>query len=325
MNRGILRKKAFWIIAAFVLFVWLNNSSVFVDGSGKRPALLAHRGLAQTFDVEKVQWNTNTARIIHKPEHPYLENTIPSMEAAFRCGADIVEFDVQLTKDKQLAVFHDYALEFRTDGKGKVSDYTMAELRKLDVGYGYTADNGKTYPFRGKSVGMMPSVDDVFEAFPDKEFLVHIKDSGAETGRLLDEHVRKTAPGAMGRISVYGDGEAVRYLKNKYPEMKVLTKPILMKALLLYELVGWTGYTPKAARNLEIHLPLRYARLLWGWPGRFLQRMDRANTRVVLVNGTGGFSSGFDSANDLKKLPRNYSGCIWTNRIDKVAPLVKGE
>ena len=49
--------------------------------------------------------------MIAAPEHPYLENTIPSMKA-FNSGADIVEIDVQLTKDEQFAVFHDWKLDF---------------------------------------------------------------------------------------------------------------------------------------------------------------------------------------------------------------------
>jgi glycerophosphoryl diester phosphodiesterase len=53
---------------------------------------------------------------------------------------DIVEFDIRVTKDKQLAVFHDHLLEYRTEKAGQVSDYTMQELRQLDVGYGYTFD-----------------------------------------------------------------------------------------------------------------------------------------------------------------------------------------
>lgn len=47
----------------------------------------------------------------------------------------------------------------------------MNELKKLDVGYRYTADNGESYPFRGKGIGMMPSLDEVFAAFPNREFL----------------------------------------------------------------------------------------------------------------------------------------------------------
>ena len=107
------------------------------------------------------------------------------MQAAFDLGADVVELDVQLTKDNKLAVFHDFTLEYRTDGKGDVIDYTMAELKTLDVGYGYTADNGRTYPFRGKGIGLMPELNEVFSSFPDKELLIHVKDGNIKTYEVL--------------------------------------------------------------------------------------------------------------------------------------------
>ena len=72
------------------------------------------------------------------------------MQAAFDLGADVVELDIRLTKDNKLAVFHDYTLEYRTDGTGQVRDYIMEELKALDIGYGYTADNGQTYPLEVK-------------------------------------------------------------------------------------------------------------------------------------------------------------------------------
>jgi glycerophosphoryl diester phosphodiesterase len=310
-------------LLALISFMWINNSSLLIAKSDKEPLLLAHRGLAQTFSVQDLKWNTNTAKMIHMPEHPYLENTISSMQKAFDCGADIVEFDVRVTKDRKLAVFHDYTLEFRTNGFGNVADHTMAELKKLDIGYGYTADGGKTFPFRGKHIGMMPVIDEVFGAFPKKEFLIHIKDGGRGAGELLDAHLRKMDPDQLRRISLYGDENAIRYISAKHPEIKVLTVPILKKALLWYELIGWTGYVPKAARNIQIHLPLNYAKYLWGWPDRFIQRMDAVNSRFVAVNGSGEFSSGFDSKEDLSKLPDDYSGCIWTNRIDMISLYIK--
>ena len=33
-----------------------------------------------------------------------------------------------------------------------------AELEALDIGHGYTADGGATFPFRGKAVGEMPTL-----------------------------------------------------------------------------------------------------------------------------------------------------------------------
>ena len=50
--------------------------------------------------------------------------------------------------------------------------------------------------------------------------------------------------------------------------------------------------------------------------------MDDVNTHVVLMNETGGYSAGFNNEEDLKKLPENFSGCIFTDRIDKIKPLI---
>ena len=76
----VKRKKFLWA-AVFFLLLWANNTSMFADRQGEYK-LLAHRGLAQTFDVSAVEWDTNTAEIIDEPDHPFLENTIESMEAA---------------------------------------------------------------------------------------------------------------------------------------------------------------------------------------------------------------------------------------------------
>lgn len=168
-KKRLYQRKIVWVLAVIVAFVFLNNSSFLTRQAwhaDERPLLLAHRGLAQTFPMEGITGETNTARRIYEPEHPYLENTIPSMEAAFLAGADIVELDVQRTKDGQLAVFHDAELGYRTEAKGSVKDYTMQELKTLDAGYGYTADQGVTYPFRGKGIGLIPSLDEVLSHFP---------------------------------------------------------------------------------------------------------------------------------------------------------------
>jgi glycerophosphoryl diester phosphodiesterase len=45
----------------------------------------------------------------------------------------------------------------------------------------------------------------------------------------------------------------------------------------------------------------------------------------MVVAGDGGWSEGFDTPEDLTRLPDNYNGGIWTNRIDKIAPLIQKE
>ncbi|SFA85402.1 glycerophosphoryl diester phosphodiesterase [Bacillus sp. UNCCL13] len=39
--------------------------------------------------------------------------------------------------------------------------------------------------------------------------------------------------------------------------------------------------------------------------------------------GDGGFSEGFDKKEDLERLPEEFDGIIWTNRMDVIAPLLK--
>lgn len=319
----MFKNKLVWCILILVAFIYLNNSSRFIKQRPGNPLLLAHRGLAQTFRIEGLTNETNTARRIYPPEHPFLENTIPSMAAAFQHGADIVEFDILPTKDGRLAVFHDWTLEYRTNGRGMLRDYTMAELKLLDVGYGYTADEGRTFPFRGRGVGLIPSMEEVLVAFPDASFLIHIKTNDDRDGERLAEYLATLSEPRRGQLAVYGGDQPIARLHEQLPKMRVMSKATLKKALLTYMAVGWTGYIPRACRNTQLHLPIKYARFLWGWPRRFLRRMDRVNTRVVLVEGDGQFSEGFDSVADLKKLPPGYTGVIWTNRIDRIGPAVK--
>ena len=312
------KKKIILVIGIFLFGLWANNTSLFLDKSGEYK-LLAHRGLAQTFDVSIVNWDTNTAEIIYEPEHPYLENTIDSMKVAFEYGADVVELDIQLTKDKKLAVFHDYDLSMRTEGTGSVGDWTMEELKTLDVGYRYTADGGKSFPFRGKGTGLMPEFTEILEMFPDKDLLIHMKDGDIETAEVLWEYLKDMSAERLSQITVYGNEAGLVYLREQNSNMRVLSGKRLKEAVLKYELLGWTGYIPNEIKNMEIHIPLMYAKALWGWPNKFVERMESVNTRVVIVEGNGKWSEGFDTEESLTKIPSGYTGYVWTNRIDVVS------
>lgn len=316
-----MKKKMILILILLVSFIYLNNSSIFVKRRAGAPLLLAHRGAHQTFSMEGITGSTNTARRIYQPEHSYLENTIPSMEEAFRVGADIVEFDIHPTTDGQFAVFHDWILEYRTNGQGVTREHSMEELKALDIGYGYTADNGATFPFRGKGIGLMPSFDEVLTHFPERAFLIHIKSNDPQEGERLLEYLKALPEERLELLAVYGGDQPIALLKKGLPKLRVMSKETLKKALLSYMAIGWTGYIPSSMRGAQLHIPDKYACLLWGWPYRFLRRMEKVDTRVILVKGDGRFSEGFDTIEDLERIPPNFAGGIWTNRIDKIGPV----
>ncbi|NMO98254.1 glycerophosphodiester phosphodiesterase family protein [Paenibacillus lemnae] len=326
MNRfkKILKSKVFMFFAALFVFIYITNSSQFAKEPQHGPLLLAHRGLGQTFSLDGVVNDTCTAERIYTPEYSYLENTIPSMKAAFEAGADIVEFDIHITKDNQFAVFHDWTLGCRTDMEGVTRDYTMAQLKRADIGYGYTADGGLTFPFRYKGIGMMPSLSEVLDRFPDKSFLIDVKSNDPEEGKLLASYLSKLPKKQQDLLAVYGGDEPIVALKEEMPQMRVMSKATMKKCLIPYLSAGWTGIIPAACKHTQLHIPEEMAKWLWGWPQKFQNRMEDADTRVIVVGGDGGeFSSGFDSPVDIERLPSNYSGGIWSNRIDRIGPIYK--
>ncbi|MBP2242120.1 glycerophosphoryl diester phosphodiesterase [Cytobacillus eiseniae] len=316
-------KRTAMILSFLLLFMFVNNSNLFTKERSERPTLLSHVGMSQTYPMEGVTGDTCTAERIYEPEHPYIGNTIPSMEAAFHEGADVVELDIHPTKDGEFAVFHDWSLECRTNGKGVTRDQTMTELKKLDVGYGYTADNGKTYPFRGKGIGLMPTLHEVLTYFPDKQFLINIKSDDPDEGVKLADYLSTFPKERVSQLSAYGGNQPIAALKRELPNLRVMSMESMKSCLIPYVTVGWTGYTPSACKNTQVHIPEKIAPLLWGFPAKFLNRMDNANTRVVLVAGNGKWSEGFDDAQDIERLPANYNGMIWTNRVDVIAPIIK--
>jgi glycerophosphoryl diester phosphodiesterase len=66
----------------------------------------------------------------HRPE-----NTLVSFASALEVGAELVELDVQLTKDGHAVVLHDPALDRTTSGRGRVTELTLAEVRAVSAGY----------------------------------------------------------------------------------------------------------------------------------------------------------------------------------------------
>jgi glycerophosphoryl diester phosphodiesterase len=62
------------------------------------------------------------------------ENTLAAFMLAAELGADGIELDVQLSKDGQVVVIHDFTLETTTNGHGPVGAKTLAELQELDAG-----------------------------------------------------------------------------------------------------------------------------------------------------------------------------------------------
>lgn len=100
--------------------------------------------------------------------HP--ENTIAAFRAAIDAGAHMIEFDVQPTKDGKMVVIHDGTVDRTTNGKGKVSDLALSEIKKLDAG------SWKAPEFANERI---PTLQEVLSIMPYNVWLnIHVKGEG---------------------------------------------------------------------------------------------------------------------------------------------------
>jgi glycerophosphoryl diester phosphodiesterase len=157
------------ILTTKTLFVELLLKLCFVSLTIAQPSpvtmpqrgLCAHRGCMDT--------------------HP--ENTLPAFQQAIALGAQMIEFDIQLTKDSAMVIMHDETVDRTTNGQGRVSDLTLAEVRLLDAG------SKKDARFAGTGV---PTFEEVLAIMPRNVWLnCHLK-GGATVGRMAAEMVRKS-------------------------------------------------------------------------------------------------------------------------------------
>jgi glycerophosphoryl diester phosphodiesterase len=139
------------------------------------------------------------------------ENTLESLQQAVALGADAVEFDLHVTADGVLVLLHDPTLDRTTSGRGPVARRTLAELRDIDAGARFTTDGGRSFPWRGRSVGV-PTFDEVVEALPaDLPLIIELK-TPAATSPIRDAISRH---GIAHRVIVAGfDARAVHPLRG---------------------------------------------------------------------------------------------------------------
>ena len=128
------------------------------------------------------------------------ENTLVSFERGVLGGAQAIEMDVHRAASGELVVFHDPTLDRTTDGSGPVEAMSLPELQRLDAGYRFTLDHGRSFPFRASGVGI-PTLDQAVEACGDLPLIIEVKSAAAGLG--LGDWLREHP--ARSRILVGGE------------------------------------------------------------------------------------------------------------------------
>ena len=222
------------------------------DSDGmKKPWVIAHRGASG-----------------HAPE-----NTLAAFQRAVELGAGFIETDLHLTRDARFVAIHDDTLERTTNGRGRVHDFTLAELRELDAGLWFDRQ------FSGERI---PTIEDVL-AFSQKHDVIFYLDAKYNAawgmhhslvGALRDsqnaartvvlsfdpsvlEALRRLDPSVMtGLLCEEGRMDAVKAsleagARQLCPRMDLVTPELVEQAHRSdLGVVAWTANRPEEMRSL---------------------------------------------------------------------------
>jgi glycerophosphoryl diester phosphodiesterase len=170
------------------------------------------------------------------------ENTLPAFEAAIRLGADGIELDVQYSSDGVMVIFHNPTLEKTSNGTGRVTAHTLAELRELDAGAWFAPE------FAGTRI---PTLDEVLDLVKGK-LLVNIElkvlnSLSSSLGADVVQAVRAHAMADQVVISSFNPF-VLRAAKRAGPEIECAL-------LLAHDLPAWMhwGVTRRHSRADSLH------------------------------------------------------------------------
>lgn len=165
---------------------------------------------------------TNMALVIaHRGASGYApENTMPAFEKSLELGAEGIELDVHESKDGEIVVVHDHTIQRTSNGKGRVKDLTLDEIRKFDFGSWFDKS------FKGVTI---PTLRDVLELLRDWNGLLNIE---IKSGPILYPGIEKKL---IDMIKEYNFGDKVIFSSfNHYSLQDIKAIDSSMEIGLLY-------------------------------------------------------------------------------------------
>ncbi len=257
-------------------------------------------------------------------EDEFPASTLFAFGESVKAGVDMLDLNINITKDGELVVQHDDSVDRNTNGTGKTADLTMDEISALDAAYWFSTacsdchDKPEAdYLYRGIRTGesdppagytaddfALPTLRQLVERFPDIPLNIEIKGEGDVAKRTADELAKqlKELGRAQATVVASFQDDVVSYYHSIDPDtevspgLNVLTAYVLsntpipdgMRILQLPpEFSGLQVITPElVARTVADGLPI------WVWPNdRDLENL--ASYKDFLEQGIVGLNINF--------------------------------
>ena len=145
---------------------------------------------------------------------------------------------------------------------------------------------------------------------------------GADQAAML---LAQLPPTAAARSVVIGDDAAVEAINKAQRKAWAFSISGARACSSDYRLSGLWGSVPASCRNGTMLLTLDdLGYTLWGWPNRFMARMQGAGVRVIIAaDVVDGQIKGLSDVNQYGDIADTYNGYIWVDNIAELGPALR--
>lgn len=264
-----------------VVALGVINSFIFVPELEQQGEIVAYRGGGSLVDYDKLGETGCTAKSLIDSGVDTVENTLEAVVATAEAGTDVIHLNVHRTNDDQLVVFHDWTLDCATNAIGAVNQSSFDDLKDVDAGFGYTFDDGATFPFRGKDY-RISKLQEYYSLYPNYKFWLNLKNNDSYSFDVLYTFISNLPSILSEKTMIITSSKGIKWFNSKDLSVNVASVSSVKSCGFDYLLVGWAGVVPESCKNTTLLIPTSKAKYFWGYPKRLASRFQNNGSKVYL-------------------------------------------
>lgn len=269
------------LLILLVVIAGISNAYLFVPNLKREGELVAYRAGGGLVNYSKLNETGCTAKSLLDSEVGTVENTLEAASASVQAGTDVIHLNVHRTLDDQLVIFHDWTLDCATNASGQINKTLFRDIQKVDAGFGYTFDDGATFPFRGLGF-KISKLDEFVSRFPEHEFWLNLKDNDEHSFDVLYRYLASIPSTHAQDVLVITSSKGINWFRKADSLIPVVSVDGVRSCGVDYLLLGWAGIVPESCKNTTLLIPPSKAKYFWGYPKRLAARLQEHGTEVYL-------------------------------------------
>ena len=238
---------------------------------------MVYRGGGSQVNYDKLSTTGCTAISLSESSSNSVENTLEAVASSVSAGAKVIHLNIHRTSDDQLVVFHDWTLDCATNGTGPVRKSSFKELESVDAGYGYTFDDGSTFPFRGKGF-RISKLEEFYKQYPTHEFWLNLKNNDIRSFNILYSYISDKKYNPV----IITSSKGIEWFRNKDSSLRLASVDSVKRCGIDYLMVGWAGVVPNSCKNTILLIPPPMTKYFWGYPNRLASRLQKHDSDIYL-------------------------------------------